>query len=316
MPVFPVNTGGATGATLPHVASQLVRGGAFSRVLCLGPPTFDGVSDFQAHLNTIFGAFGPPLGTGPVHVGAAFAAAYQQRHAACDEDFARVAVKARAGAHANPFAHLRKKVSADDVMATPIVASPLRVGMICPISSTATALVVTSKESARDLRNPPVSIRAIGSTADTFQEAGRRDLAGLHALAVLSSRVFRQAGVEEPRRDLDVAELFSPYAPFELMQYDALGLCPSGGAPDLLRSGATEIGGDIPVNPSGGPLCTNSGVASELAPFGYVALQLMGQAAGAQVPGARRGVAHSMGSALFMCNTVGVLQANGDAAPN
>jgi acetyl-CoA C-acetyltransferase len=170
---------------------------------------------------------------------------------------------------------------------------------------------VTSDDAARDLRNPPVRIRSIGSTADTALEAGRRDLAALHGLQLLAARVFRRAGIEDPRRDLDVAELFAPYAAFELMQYEALGLCGGGGAPELLHTGATAVGGDIPVNPSGGPLCTNSGVASELAPFGHVALQLMGQAPGTQVRGARRGVAHSMGSALFMCNTIGVLERDG-----
>ena len=130
----------------------------------------------------------------------------------------------------------------------------------------------------------------------------------MNGLSVLAARTFGKAGIADPWRDLDVLEIFSPYAAFELMQYESLGLCELGSGPALIRSGKTAVGGELPVNPSGGPLCTNAGVAAELAPFGYVALQLMGQAAGLQVDGARRGAAHSMGSNWFMCNAFGVLE--------
>ncbi|NMN95899.1 thiolase family protein [Antrihabitans stalactiti] len=308
LPVFFVSCGGATGATLPQVARDLVGAGDYESVLCIGPPTFDGVIDFQKTLNRVFAATDPPLGIGSVHVGAAIASAYQRRYGVTTEDIALVAVKAHDNAAANPYAHLRNRTTVADVLTTPLVASPLHVGMVCPVSSSSAALLVTSAERARKLRNPLVRLRAIESNADTGRLSGRPGLADMQSLAVLARRVFRAAGVTDPRHDIDVLELFAPYAAFELMQYEALGLCPPGAAGQLLRSGATGAGGDIPVNLSGGPLCTNAGVAAELAPFGYVALQLMEQAVGEQATDARRGAAHSMGSSWFMCNTLGVLE--------
>lgn len=306
--VFVVSCGGATGATLPQVAAHLVASGDYESVLCVGPPTFDGVIDFQKTLNAVFAAFDPPLGIGAVHYGAMIAADYQQHSSVTAEDIAAVAVKAHENAHDNPLAHLRNKLSVADVLATPMVATPLRVGMVCPISSSSAALLVTSAERAAGLRNPVVRIAAIGSTADTGRPSGRTSFATMNILSALARRTFARAGITDPWNQLDVLEIFAPYAPFELMQYEALGLCPVGEGAALLRSGETAFGGHLPVNLSGGPLCTNAGVAAELAPFGYVALQLMGQAPSRQVEGARRGAAHSMGSNWFMCNAFGVLE--------
>jgi acetyl-CoA C-acetyltransferase len=310
LPVFPVNTGGATGASLPQVAHQLVRGGQFERVLCLGPPTFDGVIDFQATLSAVFAAGDTEerLGVGPLHIGASLGSAYQQRFGVADEDLAAVVVKARDNAQANPYAHMCQAITVEEVLASPMISTPIRLAMACPVSSSACALLVTSGDGARGLRNPTVKIRAVATNADGSRLSAREDLSGFHGLALGARRVFARAGIDDPRRDLDVIEMFSPYAPWELMQYEALGLCGPGEGAELLASGATARDGEIPFNVSGSAICTNAGVASELAPFAYAALQLMGQAAGHQVVGARRAVAHSMGSQWFMCQTLGVLE--------
>ncbi|MEV6223836.1 thiolase family protein [Nocardia fluminea] len=310
LPVFPVNTGGATGASLPQVAYQLVKGGQFESVLCLGPPTFDGVIDFQATLSAVFAAVEDELalGIGPLHIGAMYGSAYQQRYGVDDKDFASVVVKARANAQSNPYAHMRDPITVDEVLASPMIATPIRLAMACPVSSSAVALLVTTRERARELNNPLVAIRSIATNADASRIASREDLSGFHGLALGAKRVFAQSGIEDPRTDLDVIEMFSPYAPWELMQYEALGLCGPGEAAALLASGATARDGEIPFNVSGSSICTNGGVAAELAPFAYATLQLMGQAAGYQVPDARRAAAHSMGSQWFMCQTLGVLE--------
>jgi acetyl-CoA C-acetyltransferase len=128
-------------------------------------------------------------------------------------------------------------------------------------------------------------------------------------LAILARRVYALAGITDPRAEIDVVEVFSPYAPMQPMQLEALGFAPPGGGIDLIRSGATERDGDLPVNLSGGPLCTNAGVAGELAPYLYIALQLMGEAPAAmQVPGARRGLAHGTGGTFFQFENLAVLE--------
>jgi acetyl-CoA C-acetyltransferase len=149
----------------------------------------------------------------------------------------------------------------------------------------------------------------MGTGADPYLGGGKSDFAAMENLAILARRVYAQAGIADPRADFDVVEVFSPYAPMQPMQLEALGFAPAGGGIDLIRSGATGIDGDLPVNLSGGPLCTNAGVSGELAPYLWVALQLMHEAPeGMQVPGARRGLAHGTGGTFFQFENLAVLE--------
>jgi acetyl-CoA C-acetyltransferase len=94
----------------------------------------------------------------------------------------------------------------------------------------------------------------------------------------------------------------------EFMLLEAFGFCPAGQAPELLRTGVTRYGGDLPVNLSGGPQCSNPGVAGQMAPIAHIALQVMGQSATRQVSGAARGLAHSTGGTFFQFHTATVLE--------
>jgi acetyl-CoA C-acetyltransferase len=152
-------------------------------------------------------------------------------------------------------------------------------------------------------------IRAIGSSSDPYLGGGKGDFSAWEGLAILARRVYARADIRDPRAEIDVLELFAPYAPMLPMQLEALGFAAPGEGAALVRSGATALGGDMPTNPSGGPKCTNAGVASELAPFAYVALQLMGDAPAAiQVANARRGVAHGTGGTFFQFENLAILE--------
>lgn len=307
-PVYVVHTGGTTGGNLLNLAATLVRSGDATRVVCIGPNTFDGATDMQAVVNTASPvAMEQPLGMGAVHMGAFFPAAYQERHGLSDEVFELVATKHREHAAHNPYAHLRAPMPPEQASAE--VSTPLRLGMVCPVSSGAAVVLVTSEKIAGGLDNPVVRVKAYGAASDPYLGGGRHDFSAFEVLGILAERVYREAGIMAPREELDVIELFSPYAPMELMLLEDLQICGRGEAPDLLESGATRLGGDIPVNLSGGVHSTNPGVAAQLAPVGYVALQLMGQAAGGQqVENARRGLAHSTGGAFFQFHTLAVLE--------
>lgn len=312
VPVFVVSCGGQTGASLPFVASQLVRSGEYDSVLCLGPPTFDGIVNFQRTIDKTTAGISPDLGLGAVHTGCILGAAYIQKHGLKSEVFAHVASKARHHAVRNHLAQIREPLTVAQIMETPIVGEPLTVGMVCPVSSSAVSLLVTTEERAKKLKNPLVELRAINTRTDSASEGARTDVSYFGGLRDLAREIYRKSEITDPRSQLDVIEVFTPYAPFELMHYEALGLCEDGKGIELLLSGMTSAGGDLPVNVSGGPLCSNAGVAAELAPFGYVALQLMGQGIGWQIEGARRGLAHSMGSSLFMGHALGLLELKGE----
>jgi acetyl-CoA C-acetyltransferase len=305
-----MNTGGTTGGTLVHVAARMVAAGHRRAVLCVGPSTFFGARNLQAVINTNSPmVVEQPLGMGAVHMGAFFPAAYQERYGVSAEDLAHVAVQAHAHAARNPYAHLRNELSLGDVLASRMISTPMALSMICPASASACAVLVTTESLAHPLRQPAVVVRALGSSSDPYLAGGKGSFAEWQGLAILARRVFAHADIRDPRADLDVLELFAPYAPMLPMQLEALGLAQPGGGTDLVKSGATTLGGDVPTNLSGGPKCTNAGVASELAPYAYVALQLMGCAPPAmQVAGARRGLAHGTGGTFFQFENLAILE--------
>jgi acetyl-CoA C-acetyltransferase len=310
LPVSILNTGGTTGGNLMQVAARQVRSGDRQRVLCIGGPTFFGAEDLQAAINTNSPMIvEQPLGMGAYHMGAFYPSAYQERFGASVADFAVSVVQDHEHASRNPYAHLRNTLTIDDVVTAKPLSSPMTMAMVCPVSTSANALLVTSEQAAVGLRPTPVLIRAMATSSDPYLGGGKNDFAAMENLAILAHRVYQLADVRNPREEIDLVEVFCPYAPMQPMQLEALGFAPPGGGIDLIRSGATRIDGDLPVNLSGGPLCTNAGVAGELAPYVYVALQLMGDAPEAmQVPGARRGLAHGTGGTFFQFENLAILE--------
>lgn len=310
LPVTILNTGGTTGGNLVQVAARQVRSGDRRRVLCIGGSTFFGAQDLQAAINTNSPMIvEQPLGMGAYHMGAFYPSAYAERFGATVEDFAVSAVQDHEHASRNPYAHLRNTLTVSEVVESKPLSSPMTMAMVCPVSTGANALLVAAEEHVADLRPTPVLIRAMATSSDPYLGGGKNDFAAMENLEILARKVYRLADVRDPRAEIDVVEVFSPYAPMQPMQLEALGFAPPGGGIDLVRSGATRRDGDLPVNLSGGPLCTNPGIAGELAPYVYVALQLMGDAPeDMQVSGARRGLAHGTGGTFFQFENLAVLE--------
>ena len=126
-------------------------------------------------------------------------------------------------------------------------------------------------------------------------------------LEVLAKKVYEMAGINDPLEEIDYADLFNPFGSFELLEYEALGFCGPGEAPGLVREGVTDLGGKLPVNLSGGTLCTNSGVAASVTRHAEACLQLMGKVEGErQVKDAEVGLAHSWGGNMGQFHTLAV----------
>ncbi|MBT2523331.1 thiolase family protein [Arthrobacter sp. ISL-28] len=306
--IIPISTGGTSGGHLANQAAALVRAGYAERVLCIAPNTFDGPVDLQAVINTNSPMImEQPLGMGAVHMGAFFPGAYQQRYGVTDDQLMAVGAKNRRHADHNPFAHITSSLA--DEHAQRMVSTPLRLGMVCPVSSGAIALVVTAESLAvEESPNPLVRITGASSISDGYLGGKRRDFSKFEVVEHLARKVYREAGIIDARRDLDVLELFVPYAPMEYLLQEAFLICGWGEAPGLLEEGATSHGGDIPTNLSGGPLCANPGVAGQMAPIAHVALQLMGQSPTQQAEGAKRGLAHSTGGTFFQFHTATIME--------
>lgn len=222
---------------------------------------------------------------------AASSRAYMDSSGATREDFARVAVKSRRHAALNPYAQYRTEVTVDDVLASREIAAPLTLLMCSPIGDGAAALVVCSAEMARRL-GARVRVRACALVSGRDRRPGEPG-----AAERASQRAYEQAGTGPG--ELDVVELHDAAAPAELMTYEELGLCGPGEGPALLASGATALGGRMPVNPSGGLLsrghpigATGAGQLAELAG------QLRGRCGRRQVEGAQVALAHNGGGFL------------------
>jgi acetyl-CoA acyltransferase len=222
---------------------------------------------------------------------AASSRAYMASSGATREDFAQVAVKSHRHAALNPYAQYRNAVTVEDVLASREIAAPLTLLMCSPVGDGAAALVVCSPEMARRL-GAQVRVRACTLVSGRDREPGEPG-----AAERASRAAYEQAGVDPG--DLDVVELHDAAAPAELMTYEELGLCGAGQGPALLASGATALGGRVPVNPSGGLLSRGHPIgATGCGQLVELAEQLRGRCGQRQVQGPRMALAHNGGGFL------------------
>jgi acetyl-CoA acetyltransferase len=226
-------------------------------------------------------------------LGAMTARRYMDRYGMPREVLALVPVKAHANGSANPYAHFRKAVDLEKVMGSPMVADPLRVFDCAPVSDGAAAVVITSKPS-------DVEVAGVGHGTDRIALADRRG-EGLRATQLAAHRAYSDAGLSP--RDVDLAELHDAFSILEIIDSEDVGLFPMGEGWRALRSGATAIDGDLPVNVSGGLKARGHPVgATGLAQVAEVVWQLRGQAEGRQLDGVSVGLTQNIGG--FGCNNL------------
>jgi acetyl-CoA acetyltransferase len=186
-----------------------------------------------------------------------FAQRYMHEFGASSEDFGRVAVADRKHAATNPKAWFyQRPITLDEHQSSRWVVEPLHLLDCCQESDGAVALVVTSSERARDLRQDPAVIAAAAQGAAHDQESMtsyyRDEIAALPEMALVGEQLYSQAGLGP--EDIQTAILYDHFTPFVLVQLEALGFCHRGEARDFVADGAIELGGRLPLNPHGGQL--------------------------------------------------------------
>lgn len=293
-PVVRITSGGGTGFAGALAGYYQVAGGFAKRVLVVA---YDKLSEgqLQYSISSLYDPFwGREFAVGIMGFSAAYWRARMDALGHTEEAAARVVVKNLANARLNPYAHVRKDVTVADVLKSPPLAWPIKLLDVPPISDGAAAVVLSTEGLAAKGSTAPAWIRGIAYCAEA-DNAPQRSMLMSEPLAHAARTVYRAAGITNPRRQLDVVEVQEPYSCFELSYYESLGLCRPGGAAELVASGATQMSGDIPVNPSGGCLGANPIGAAGLIRLIEATMQVTGKAGDHQIPGARLAAAQTGG---------------------
>jgi acetyl-CoA acetyltransferase len=309
IPVVNVNNNCSTGSTALWLARQTIASGAAECVLAVGfeqmtPGALGSVFDdrpspfekFDAATAELIDAAEIPLALR--YFGGA-GLAHMEEFGTKLETFAKIRAKASRHAANNPLALFRKVVTEDEVMASPAVWPGVMTRLMAcpPTCGAAAALLVSERFARKHGLDMSVRIRAQAMTTDTpttFEARDMREVVGASMTRKAAQQVYEEAGVGP--EDLTVVELHDCFAHNELITYEALGLCPTGGAEKFVNDGANTYGGQVVTNPSGGLLSKGHPLgATGLAQCTELVEQLRGRAGARQVDGARLALQHNLG---------------------
>jgi acetyl-CoA C-acetyltransferase len=290
-PLMRVHTAGSVGGTTAVVASHLVQSRVHKRVLAIA---FEKQSEGNAQWGLAGGRSG---GMGAGGIFAPWMRSYIERSGAPEHIGWMVAVKDRLNALKNPYAHLKlADITIEKVKESPMLWEPIRFLESCPSSDGACAIVLTDEAGAKASSSKPAWIKATSVRSELASFPGRdpvRPQAGVDC----SADLYRLAGVTDPRRDFDVAEIYVPFSWYEPMWLEGHDIAGLGEGWKMVDSGATAMDGDFPVNPSGGVLSSNPIGASGMLRFAEAAMQVQGKAGEHQIDGAKLALAQAYGGA-------------------
>ncbi|MCT9070459.1 thiolase family protein [Cupriavidus gilardii] len=296
IPVYNVENACASGATGVHLARHALLAGQYDTVLVVGIEQLtalgggtiplqrnDHKTDLYARAGMVLPAVYAMRGTRFLH-----------ERDASPADLAQVAVKNRHHGSLNPYAQQRSTTTVEEVLGSRMIADPLTLLQCCPSQvDGAAALVLGTRRPAQ-----PRPVKLLSSVVVSGMREGADDDILDAEITARAARLAYQQAVLGPE-DVDVVELHDAFTIAELLYYEALGLAPRGEAVPLLRSGATRLGGRVPVNPSGGLLAKGHPLgATGVAQMVEILWQLQGRAGERQVADARVGLTQCTGGGI------------------
>jgi acetyl-CoA acetyltransferase len=195
--------------------------------------------------------------TTPAATVAMVARRYMHEYGATSEDFGRISVLSRAHAATNPKAWFYgRPITLADHQASRMIADPLRLLDCCQESDGGVAILVTSMERARDLKQRPVAIKAAAQGSAKEQEMMttyyRDRITTQPEVRFVADQLWRQSGLTQ--KDINVLVMYDHFTPYVMMQLEDYGFCQAGEGAGLVASGALALGGKWPLNPNGGQL--------------------------------------------------------------
>ncbi len=226
---------------------------------------------------------------------ALMATAYMHKYGATQEQLAAIAVKNHRNGAKNPKAHFQKEITIDKVMASRMVAWPLKLYDCCPFSDGASAVVIVSEERAKQLGGEFVYILGSGRAGTIAALHDREDFTRMDSARLAGEQAFKMAGVE--KKDIDFAEVHDCFTIAEAIALEELGFIERGKGARTAEEGTTEIGGELPVNTSGGLKAKGHPVAATgIGQIIEAYEQLLGQSGPRQVKDAEIGLTHNVGA--------------------
>jgi acetyl-CoA C-acetyltransferase len=298
-PIMKVTTGGTTGTSVAIAAYYHVASGLFDRVIAIGWEK-NSESDTTGAIVTCSDPIWDRFSySGAIPSLATEATAYMQKYGATQEDAARVTVRDRTNALNNPYAHLRKRITIEDVMSSPMLSYPIKLFDVCPRTDGACAVVFAADKIAQKIAAKPAWVKSC-AVRHTYTWFGDVDYdAGLESLQKAAKEAYSRAGITRPAEEFDVAELYLPYSYAGLKWIEDLDFCGPGEGPQFVRDGNTDMDGKIPINPSGGVISTNCIGATGLLRVAEAAIQVMGKGGQRQVSHVKNALATGFGGCFW-----------------
>jgi len=304
IPVTRVENWCATGTEAFRGACYAVASGAYDIALALGAeklkdtgygglPGGGNVSQLSAMIKPNYTA---PAGF------ALLATSYMAKYGIPPEELkkamAHISVKSHANGFLNPKAHLRRRITEEDVINAPMVAWPLGLYDCCGVSDGAAAAIVTTPEIARSLKKDLVMVKALQISVTSGEEAAYSSWDGSYVMTTTQAAkwAYEEAGIKNPRKEISLMELHDCFSITELSTYEDLGISPRGKAMKDIMDGFFDLDGKIPCQPDGGLKCFGHPIgASGLRMLYEVYNQLLGRCGERQVKDPRLGLTHNLG---------------------
>ncbi|MGC9009848.1 MAG: thiolase domain-containing protein [Sulfolobales archaeon] len=283
---FRVFVGGGTGVFVPIAGWWMVASGLCKKALIVAEEKMSSAAD--PHPQAVFRHIWDPLIEKPLNPNLIWIFAlemhrYMHKCGVSKEDIALVAVKNKANALDNPIAQAAAKITVEDVLKSEPLVYPVNRLDISPVSDGAGALVMVSEDMARRYTDTPIWVEGVGFALDTTSWTNR-ELAFPVYVKTAAEMAYRMAGIENPMKQIDVAEPYDPFDYKELHHMEGLGLAPRCKAAELTKEGVTQRDGDLPINPSGGLLGVGNPIAAAgLMKVAEIFWQLRGEAGKRQV---------------------------------
>ena len=227
---------------------------------------------------------------------ALMATAHMHKYGTTEEQMAMIAVKNHHNGFLNPKAHMQKEVTLEKALSSRVIAWPLKLYDCSLISDGASCVILTKPEIARKYTDTPIHIIGTGQGSDSIGIYERENFTSLTAAKFAAKQAYEMAGIENPMKEIDVAEVHDCFTIAEIIAYEDLGFCKPGEGGRLIEEGITTLDGSLPVNTSGGLKAKGHPVGATGTAQAYeVYLQLTGQAEKRQVENAEVGLTHNVG---------------------